>query len=116
MKRFARALGILGGIGALVWTIRDRIMSIVSPAEPEPPSFRVVTPPSSPAGEASGGAANELLEVDGIGPVFASKLIEAGITTLPELVAAGAERVAAIVELPASRVQGWIDHAASLVS
>lgn len=92
--------------------MRDRIMSIVSPAEPEPPSFRVVTPPSTPGA----GAASELLEVDGVGPVFAAKLIEAGITTLPELVAAGAERVAGIVELPASRVQGWIDHAASLVS
>lgn len=108
MKRTLRALAVLGGIGAAAWAMRDRIMSILSPSEPEPPTFRVVTPPSTPQ-------ADELLRVDGIGPAYAAKLNAAGITTLSGLVEAGPERVAAIVELPASRVQGWIDHASSLL-
>lgn len=108
VKRSLRALAILGGVGAAVWAMRDRIMSILSPSEPEPPSFRVVTPASPPQPD-------ELLRVDGVGPVYAAKLTDAGITTLSALVEAGAERVAAIVELPASRVQGWIDHASSLL-
>lgn len=109
MRRSLRALAVLGGIGAAAWAMRDRIMSILSPSEPEPPTFRVVTPPSS-------SQTDELLRVDGIGPVYAAKLNATGITTLAELVEAGAEQVAGIVELPASRVQGWIDHASSLVS
>lgn len=108
MKRSLRALAVLGGIGAAAWAMRDRIMSILSPSEPEPPTFRVVTPPSAPSPD-------ELLRVDGIGPAYAAKLTAAGITTLDGLVEAGVERVAGIVELPASRVQGWIDHASSLL-
>lgn len=107
MKRSLRALAVLGGIGAAAWAMRERIMSILSPSEPEPPTFRVVTPPSPQP--------DELLRVDGIGPAYAAKLNAAGITTLSALVEAGAEQVAAIVELPASRVQGWIDHASSLL-
>jgi len=109
VKRPFRSLAILGAVGAAVWAMRDRIMSIIAPTEPEPPSFRVVTPPS-------GATPDELLRVDGIGPVFAARLAAAGISTLSGLVEAGAERVAAVVDLPASRVQGWIDQASSLVS
>lgn len=113
MKKLAKILGILGGAGAVAWAMRDRITSIASPKEPETPNFRVVTPPSTPP--ASAPSTDQLVNVEGIGPIFAAKLVEAGITTPAELVTAGPSRIAEIVGLPESRVQGWIDHASALV-
>ena len=46
MKRFARLLGILGGLVAVIWAMRDRFISLTIPREPEPPAFR--SPPDEP--------------------------------------------------------------------
>ena len=45
MKRVGRIIGLIGGAAAVLWAMRDRLISIAAPAEPEPPRFRVVKPP-----------------------------------------------------------------------
>jgi large subunit ribosomal protein L21 len=111
MKKLARVLGILGGIAAVAWAMRDRFISIAAPREPEPPSFRVVTSPTPPP--VPNPNPDDLTEVVGIGPVFARKLMEAGITTFAELAGAGPSRVAEAAGVPESRVHDWIEQATS---
>ncbi len=117
MKRYVRlgsvAAGIAGGIVALLWMLKDRF---TGPA-PQPvtaeeaPKFRV-PPPAAPA--APSGAADDLSEIRGIGPVYQARLEGAGIRTFASLGAADAVQLAERVEVPVSRVQDWIDKARRL--
>ena len=118
MKRVARIIGFLGGVAAVVWAMRDRFVSIAAPREPETPSFRVVTtpaPPTEPTAPTQTPEAEDLTEINGIGPVFARRLMEAGISTFDALADAEPERVAEIVGAPESRASDWIDQAQSRV-
>lgn len=139
MRRIARLFGILGGIGAVIWAMRDRFVKVAIPREPQPPAFkapsRIETPgaarttgettrgypetattsssaPESPA--PTGPGEPDLTEVNGIGPVYAARLSEAGIDTIPALASSRPEKVAAAAEVPLSRAVGWIDAAKSL--
>lgn len=114
MKKAARFLGLLGGVAAVAWAMRDRFVSIASPREPEPPTFRVVTPPSTPPTPRSPDP-DDLTEVNGIGPVFARRLMEAGISTFAELAKAPPERVAEVAGVPEGRVTDWIEQAGQRV-
>jgi hypothetical protein len=96
MNRFIRVLGIIGAVGAVIWAMRDRFVSLTVPREPEPPAFRTPSPHSparagrpsdQPAGTdaTTGAEPDDLTEVNGIGPVFAQRLADAGITTYAAL-------------------------------
>lgn len=111
MKKLARLIGLLGGVAVVVWAMRDRLVSIATPREPKPPTFRVV-PPVAPAKVAAEG--DDLTRVIGIGPVFAARLREGGIETFRAIAEAGRHRVAEVVGVPPSRVDSWIEQAGSL--
>lgn len=106
MKRLARILGLLGGIGALAWAMRDRLVSVAISREPVPPAFKVPDP--APATEKSAG---EITTVSGIGPVYATRLESIGVSTLDALAASRPEQVAAAAEVPLSRAVGWVEAA-----
>lgn len=112
MKRMARLLGVLGGVAAVAWAMRERFVSIAAPREPEPPSFRVVTPASEPPRPAQ---LDDLTEVNGIGPVFARRLMEGGVSTFSLLAEASASRVAELTGVPESRATDWIEQASERV-
>jgi len=125
MKRVARILGLVVAVAVVVWAMRDRFVSIAAPREPEAPGFRVVTTPAAPpAAEASSTVVadapaeapnpnpDDLTEVVGIGPVFARRLMEAGITTFSELAGTSADRVAEVTGVPGSKAADWIEQAA----
>jgi predicted flap endonuclease-1-like 5' DNA nuclease len=119
VKKLARILGVVAGAAAVVWAMRDRLVSITAPREPEPPRFRVVTPPSEPPEERVPASEmpstpDDLTEVVGIGPVFAERLREAGISTFAQLRATDATRVAEITGASVSRVDGWLIQAEAL--
>lgn len=111
MKRFVKVLGIIGAIGAIVWAMRDRFISLTVPKEPEPPAFR--NPPPPPAGTSAAeapppqnsadvspteiGEPDDLTAVKGIGPVFAERLSASGITTFAELAETSEERLAEVL-------------------
>lgn len=111
MKRLARVVGILGGIGAVIWAMRERFISIAAPREPQPPTFRVVTEPSEPPRPSE---PDDLTEVTGIGPVFNRKLMEGGISTFSALAGASVERVTELTGVAESRARDWIEQAHAL--
>jgi polyhydroxyalkanoate synthase len=52
-----------------------------------------------------------LEDISGIGPTYAARLHEHGITTFDELAAASVETVAEAVDVPESRAASWIEAA-----
>jgi predicted flap endonuclease-1-like 5' DNA nuclease len=99
VKKLARVLGIVGGIAAVVWAMRDRFVSVATSREPEPPAFR--SPGRSPGVET----------IEGIGPVFAQRLNAAGILDLATLAAASPDKVAESAGVSAARARNWIERA-----
>lgn len=92
--------------------MRDRLISIAAPREPEPPAFKVI--PSTgielPAPSEDG---FDLTAVKGIGPVYAERLREAGIAGIAELAGAEASAVALAADVPENRAEEWIRQAAT---
>ncbi|HEX6147360.1 MAG TPA: helix-hairpin-helix domain-containing protein [Acidimicrobiia bacterium] len=100
MKKLAKVIGFVGGVVAVVWAMRDRFISVATSREPEPPSFRA-EPPSKPTVDT----------IDGIGPVFAERLTEAGLATVTDLAEASPDRVAEAAGVSAARARTWIELA-----
>jgi predicted flap endonuclease-1-like 5' DNA nuclease len=109
MKRVIRWLAILGGIGAVMWAMRDRLISIPATREPAHPQFR-----PAPAPVPLPVSADDLTRIHGIGPVFAARLNAAGITTFAQLSGASASTVAGAAGVPESRAADWISQARGL--
>ncbi|GIU91776.1 MAG: hypothetical protein KatS3mg011_0682 [Acidimicrobiia bacterium] len=106
VRKVARLVGVVGGIVALIWAMRDRLVSIAAPREPQPPRFRVVPPPEP----------TELTEVKGVGPVFARRLREAGIATAHQLANTDAQRVAEILDVPIGRAEDIVREASAIAT
>ncbi len=105
MKRLAKIVGVVGGLAAIVWAMRDRFISVATSREPEPPSFR-----SSDAAS----AVNGIDVIGGIGPVFAGRLRGAGIDTPAKLAAASPDRVAEAAGVSGARARSWIEQARAI--
>lgn len=125
VKRIARIIGVLGGVGAILWAMRDRLVSVAIPREPQPPALRASDrpvrppvdqkPPATAKQDEEPPPAQSVTDVTGIGPVYATRLEAAGIATLSDLAQHGAETVAEAAEVPVSRAAGWIESAQALV-
>jgi len=105
MKRLAKVVGIVGGAVALIWAMRDRFISVAASREPEPPVFRTTIPPRQPAIET----------VDGIGPVLAGRLRDAGIDDVSKLAASTPDTIAEAAGVSGARARVWIEQARSLI-
>lgn len=101
MKRLAKVVGFVGGAIAVVWAMRDRFISVAASREPQPPHFKTDPPPSSPPVDA----------IEGIGPVFAKRLADAGIADVASLASASPDQVAEAASVSAKRARNWIDLA-----
>jgi len=101
MKRLAKVIGVLGGIAALVWAMRDRFISVAASREPVPPTFRTAPDPPSPPVDA----------IEGIGPVFAQRLTAAGIDNVSRLAGSSPDFVAEAAGVSGARARTWIDLA-----
>lgn len=125
LKKLARILSVVGGIGAMVWAMRDRFISISAPRELPPPAFRggatpsTTTTPSSSPGTAPAAPAvsqpDDLTEIVGIGPVFAARLREGGIDGFSALARSDVGAVADLAGVPESRAMPWIEQAAARI-
>jgi predicted flap endonuclease-1-like 5' DNA nuclease len=109
VKRLARIVGLLGGLGAVLWAMRDRLVSVAIPREPQPPAFRVPEPTPAPPPPSDG----SITDISGIGPVYANRLTTAGIGTLADLAQADAGTVAEAAKVPLSRAEAWIEAASA---
>ncbi|MDP9495545.1 MAG: helix-hairpin-helix domain-containing protein [Actinomycetota bacterium] len=105
IKKLAKIVGFLAGAAALAWAMRDRLISVATSREPEPPTFRTTAPTSARSG---------IDVIAGIGPVFAVRLRGAGIDTAAKLAAASPDRVAEAAGVSAARARSWIEQAQSI--
>jgi predicted flap endonuclease-1-like 5' DNA nuclease len=105
--------GIAAGVLAVLWLLRDRLGG-PAPATvvDEVPGYPIAPPPPAPKAPRE---PDDLSVLKGIGPVYQTRLADAGVVRFDELAAAEATTVAAQIEAPVSRVQGWIDEARRLV-
>ncbi|MBU1226192.1 MAG: hypothetical protein KJ698_03120 [Actinobacteria bacterium] len=76
-------------------------------AKPAPKS----APKPAPKPAARPAAGDDLSEIEGIGPVYKSRLAEAGITSFAALAGADATGISERIGAPVSRIQAWIDAA-----
>ena len=106
LKQFLRIGGVVVGLGAAVWALRDKLLP--APAIPDEPPPRFRTGGASPVA-----AADDLTEVKGIGPVYAERLVEAGITTFAQLADADVAAVAGAAGVSESKAEGWLEQAAN---
>lgn len=134
MKRLIKFLLIVAVLAAVASQLRRHL--VPTPARPttEPPRFRVsAETPSAPnvtddgAGDAEAeddraaetsapATADDLTQVKGIGPVYASRLAEVGITTFAALAAADADTIATVADVAGAAAVDWVDQARSLTS
>ena len=107
MKRLLRIFAFLGGVGAIGWLIRSRLVGMTlnrEPKAPEPvPEPIVDSPPES-----------DLSRISGVAPAQADRLREAGIATVDQLAAADAEDLASRTGLDADDLSSWVNSAAAL--
>lgn len=108
MKKLLKLTGLFAGLGAALWLMRDRLISVALPREPEPPTFRVGPGPELPQ------TGDDLTRIDGIGPVFSARLHQAGVTTFGRLAAQDPTELAEQVGATPTQVESWIDQAAEL--
>ena len=85
--------------------MRDRFVSVATSREPDPPTFR--TQPDETV-ELS------IDTVDGIGPVFAGRLKDAGIDSVSKLATASPDSVAEAAGVSGARARSWIEQAEEL--
>jgi polyhydroxyalkanoate synthase len=101
LKKMAKAIGLIGGAVAVLWAMRDRFVSVATSREPEPPTVR--TPRA--------GAGQSIEVIDGIGPVFATRLAEAGMEDIASLAEASPDSVAEAAGVSGARARSWIEQA-----
>jgi polyhydroxyalkanoate synthase len=107
--RLCSIAAVAAGVGiAVVWLIKDRLTG-PAPAPVDagelPQAPAVPPPPETPT------EPEDLSEINGIGPVYKTKLAESGITTFAALATADASELAESIQAPVSRIQAWIDAA-----
>lgn len=99
IPRFAKVVGFVAGVAAIVWAMRDRFISVAVSHEPQAPAFRTTA------------HLRDLEEIAGIGPTYASRLRESGYRTQADLVGVEAARVAEVAGVSESRAKAWIEQA-----
>jgi predicted flap endonuclease-1-like 5' DNA nuclease len=101
MKNVIRFAGVVAGLAAAVWALRDRMLP-----DPQPPSeshskFRTGTVT----------AGDDLTEIKGIGPAFASRLVDAGIESFATLAKTDPAAIAEIAKTTETVAERWIASA-----
>ncbi|HSJ71189.1 MAG TPA: helix-hairpin-helix domain-containing protein [Acidimicrobiia bacterium] len=108
-KNLIRIAGVVAGLGAAVWAMRDRLLPAPEVPEGPPPRFR-----EAPPRDASPADPEDLTVIKGIGPVTARKLADAGIVTFRGLSSADASTVVSAAGTNEAAAKAWIDAAKSL--
>jgi predicted flap endonuclease-1-like 5' DNA nuclease len=108
-KTFLRITGVVVGLGAAAWALRDKLLPAPAVPEGPPPKFRTApSKPSAPTGPA------DLTEVKGIGPVYAERLVAAGFDTIAALAGGDAEAIGNAAGVSADTAKKWVKAASDL--
>ena len=113
VKKLIRITGVVVGLGAAVWALRDKLLPAPEIHDEPPPRFREPTEPAPAASATDTSQPDDLTVIKGIGPVTAGKLHAAGVTTLRELATADADSLADAIGASPTTVGAWIEAAKS---
>lgn len=107
MKRLLKIFAFLGGLGAVGWLFRNRVVAVTMNREPEVPR---------PAPEPASAAVykGDLTSIEGIGNADALLLEAAGVGTVEALSLAETAELANRTGIPEVHLAGWIESAAAL--
>lgn len=105
LKTLLRVAGVMAGLAAAAWALRDRLLPVPAIPEGPPPRFRT-EPEAAPP--------DDLTTVKGIGPARATRLNEAGFRTIAALIDAGPEAVGEAAGVSAETAAKWLQSAKSL--
>ena len=109
MKNAIRLAGVVVGLGAAVWALRDRLLPTPELTDEPAPRFREAEP-AVPAGVDDA----DLTRIKGIGPVTAGKLATAGVEGVKALAAMSAADVADATGTSEANAARWIESAKTL--
>ena len=124
MKKLG-ALLLVGAAGLILWWKRHDLIPPQSVDQGPAPRFRTSAPPATTAESAPvtsdrdterpGPASDDDLQrVKGIGPVYAGRLADEGITTFAGLINADSNAIADALDVVAEAVDDWKQQAADL--
>ncbi len=102
MKNVIRIAGVVAGLAAAAWAMRERMLPDPLPPSDSHARFR--------SGTVSQG--DDLTELKGIGPAFAARLSEAGIDTFAALAQSDPESIAELAKTTETVAERWIASAA----
>lgn len=101
MKNAIRFAGVVAGLAAAAWALRDRMLP-----DPQPPSE---THARFRSGSVTTG--DDLTDIKGIGPAFAARLTEAGFATFESLAGSDAASIAEVARTTEAVANRWISSA-----
>jgi predicted flap endonuclease-1-like 5' DNA nuclease len=106
LKTFLRLAGLVVGLGAAAWALRNRLLPAPAIPEGPPPRFRTSPPATA--------APDDLTVIKGIGPVYAERLVAAGFDTFAALASAGAEAAGNAAGVSSDTARKWVKSARTL--
>jgi large subunit ribosomal protein L21 len=106
-KNLIRVAGVVAGLGAAVWALRDRLLPSPEVHDEPAPRFRTAQAPAA-------ASTDDLTRISGIGTVKAAKLRDAGIDSFAGLASASPDEIAEAGSTSTTAAQAWIEAAAEL--
>jgi len=111
-KNLVRVVGVVVGLGAAVWALRDRLLPAPEVHSEPPPRFRTVGARSN-GPNASG--TDDLTAIKGIGPVTAARLADNDITSFATITTMSPQSLADAAGTSSAAATTWIESAADLI-
>ena len=109
-KNLIRFAGVVAGLAAAAWAMRDRLLPSPEIHEEPPPRFRDAPRPTA----ASAADRDDLTAIKGVGPVMSAKLIDAGITSIAEVAKADPAALSEDIGVTEATATRWIESAKTL--
>lgn len=111
-KNLIRFAGVVAGLAAAAWAMRDRLLPSPEVHDEPPPRFRDAPPRPTPSVAAE---PDDLTAIKGVGPVMSEKLIDAGITSIASVAKADPAALAQDVGVTEATATRWIESAKTLI-
>ena len=109
-KNLIRFAGVVAGLAAAAWAMRDRLLPSPEIHDEPPPRFRDAPPPTPAAADDR----EDLTAIKGVGPVMSGRLIDAGITSVTAVAEADQAALAEAIGVTEATAARWIASAKTL--
>ena len=112
MKKLVKTALAGLGISVAAWALRDRLVRIPPPPDVEHPPFRAGNTESSNAADLTptNSAPDDLTNINGVGPVYARRLIESGVASFSEFFKTSSELLGEVTGASNDKVEHWLSQ------